>query len=424
MASIGNDKNGHKRILFVDTDGKRPTIRLGKMSKRQAEAIKVRVEHLVAAKISRTVPDDETSRWVAGLDDVLQGRLAAVGLIKMRSSAVLGEFLNQYVASRIDAKSSTVTSWGHTVRNLNDYFGPNKPLRDITPGDADEWCLDLLDQGLAADSTVRKRCSNAKQFFKAAVRKQLIQVNPFADLKSAVLANRERDYFVTQEEAQKVLDACPDAQWRLIFALSRYGGLRCPSEQVKLTWGDINWDGKRMTVHSPKTEHHPNGKTRVVPLFPELLPHLEAAYNEASEGTEYVITRYRDTKTNLRSMLLPIIAKAGLEPWEKLFQNLRATRETELAEIYPMHVVCAWIGNSPAVAAKHYLQVTDAHFAEAAQNPAQQAHAGGGTESQDKEGVNTKSPVLQGPASECDLVRKCPVVDSRLDWILYPAVAL
>jgi hypothetical protein len=134
MASIGNDKNGHKRILFVDTDGKRPTIRLGKMSKRQAEAIKVRVEHLVAAKISRTVPDDETSRWVAGLDDVLQGRLAAVGLIKMRSSAVLGEFLNQYVASRIDAKSSTVTSWGHTVRNLNDYFGPNKPLRDITSG--------------------------------------------------------------------------------------------------------------------------------------------------------------------------------------------------------------------------------------------------------------------------------------------------
>jgi hypothetical protein len=68
-------------------------------------------------------------------------------------------------------------------------------------------------------------------------------------------------------------------------------------------------------------------------------------------------------------MPLKIIARAGLEPWEKLFQNLRATRETELAEIYPMHVVCAWIGNSPAVAAKHYLQVTDAHFAEAAQNP-------------------------------------------------------
>ena len=34
----------------------------------------------------------------------------------------------------------------------------------------------------------------------------------------------------------------------------------------------------------------------------------------------------------------------------------------ELAETYPLHVVCAWIGNSPRVAAEAYLQVTEAHF--------------------------------------------------------------
>ena len=44
--------------------------------------------------------------------------------------------------------------------------------------------------------------------------------------------------------------------------------------------------------------------------------------------------------------------------------------------------LCAWIGNSRAVAQQHYLQVTDEHFeraavdrAEAAQNPAQQTAA-------------------------------------------------
>src|SRR5262249_27309734 len=31
-----------------------------------------------------------------------------------------------------------------------------------------------------------------------------------------------------------------------------------------------------------------------------------------------------------------------------------------------IHVVCAWIGNSQPVAAKHYLQVTDEHFQRAA----------------------------------------------------------
>jgi hypothetical protein len=61
-----------------------------------------------------------------------------------------------------------------------------------------------------------------------------------------------------------------------------------------------------------------------------------------------------------------IIGRAKIKPWPKLFQNLRSTRETELAEMYPLHVVCAWIGNSQPVAAKHYLQVTDEHFASAA----------------------------------------------------------
>jgi hypothetical protein len=210
MASIGNDKNGHKRILFVDSDSKRPTIRLGKMSKRQAEAIKVRVELLLAAKISGTAPDDETSRWVTGLDDVLQGRLAAVGLIERREAIKLGAFITGYIESRTDVKQTTVTNWGHTRRNLVEYFGENKLLRDITPGHADEWRFYLSGDQDLAEGTIRKRCNNAKQFLRAATKKNLIPSNPFIDLKSAAIFNRSRDYFISLEEAQKVLEACPD----------------------------------------------------------------------------------------------------------------------------------------------------------------------------------------------------------------------
>src|SRR6476620_3904777 len=88
----------------------------------------------------------------------------------------------------------------------------------------------------------------------------------------------------------------------------------------------------------------------------------------------------RSTNANLRTRLIKIIKRAGLQPWPKLFQNLRSTRETELAEVYPVHVVCEWLGNSQPIAAKHYLQVTDEHFerganlgADVARNPAQQA---------------------------------------------------
>ena len=72
MASISKQPNGRRTIQFVGADKKRRSIRLGKVSQRDAEAIKVKVERLAAASISGHPPDDETSRWVAGLDEKLR----------------------------------------------------------------------------------------------------------------------------------------------------------------------------------------------------------------------------------------------------------------------------------------------------------------------------------------------------------------
>ena len=58
-----------------------------------------------------------------------------------------------------------------------------------------------------------------------------------------------------------------------------------------------------------------------------------------------------------------IIERAGLKPWEKTFQNLRASRRTELEERFPRHVCDAWIGHSSKVAETSYLQVTPDHWA-------------------------------------------------------------
>ena len=78
-----------------------------------------------------------------------------------------------------------------------------------------------------------------------------------------------------------------------------------------------------------------------------------------------MIARRRDGNVNWRTQLERIIKRAGAIPWPKHFQNLRSTRETELADKFPLHAVTAWLGNSQAIAAKHDLQVTDAHFDEA-----------------------------------------------------------
>lgn len=89
MASLAKQPNGRRTIQFVGSDGKRRSVRLGKVPQRTAQAVKLKIEHLVAAKISGHALDDETARWVRDLDSVLAlaDRLAAAGLIDAREEA-------------------------------------------------------------------------------------------------------------------------------------------------------------------------------------------------------------------------------------------------------------------------------------------------------------------------------------------------
>jgi len=353
------------------------------MTEATALGFQERVEALIEAVRADGPPDSSTATWVTRLSDAHHAKLARVGLVVPRDGAadalgppLLGSFLGDFVAKREKLlaagknKPGTVATLKVVRDNLVDFFGATCPMDRITAGRCDEWRDWLGTEKKLADNTIRRRCGIGRQYFRAAVRLRLLTENPFQDMRDcSVGENRARDYFVCREEAAKVLEACPDAQWRLLFALSRFGGLRCPSEHLGLRWADVDWDRRRFTVHSPKTAR--KGKpSRLVPLFPELRPYLEAvyfAYLEAGEVPEHVITRYRDTNANLRTQLIRIIGRAGLQPWPKLFQNLRATRATELvSQGWPEYKVCAWLGHTEAVAKRHYWQVTDADYQRAA----------------------------------------------------------
>ncbi len=204
----------------------------------------------------------------------------------------------------------------------------------------------------------------------------------------------------------KLIDTAPDVEWKLIIALARFGGLRSPSETLALKWADVDWAGKRITIPSPKTERQAK-PYRIVPLFPELRKYLEAAFDAAEPGTVYCVTRYRGADCNLRTQLLRIIRKAGLQPWERLFHNLRASRQTELTDEYPAHVVADWMGNSPEIADRHYLQTTEAIFAvplpaavahRVVQQVVQQAAETAREDSQTQNAPSSEDEALQGVA--------------------------
>lgn len=57
-----------------------------------------------------------------------------------------------------------------------------------------------------------------------------------------------------------------------------------------------------------------------------------------------------------------------VQPWPKLSQALRSSRETELAYEFPIHVVTAWLGNTPSIPRQHELLTSGNDFESAAIN--------------------------------------------------------
>ena len=338
MAGITNDPGGNKRISFTGICGNRKHIRLGKMSRRDAESIARRVENIISAQLQGVAPDRAEARWLNQISSVLHKKLVRAGLCKPReidNSPVLSVWVMKYIQGRVDIKPSTVKNMLQAANDVSDYFGSSSLLKDFTPLDGMNFRKQLLDRGLA-EATVRRRCKRVKQFFAEAIKSKIISENPFDDVPTANRTSKERQQYISKDVIGAVIEACPNSQWRLIFALSRYAGLRIPSELLGLTWDNVLWDKGRFIVHSPKTEHIEGRAFRTVPIFPELLPYLQEAYELAPEGENRIITMIDVSRTNLRTQAHRIIKKAGIVPWPKTFHNLRSSCETDLAEEFPI----------------------------------------------------------------------------------------
>lgn len=373
MASLGK-ANGVWRVQLICPDQKRRAVHLPKtLSKKQARNVVSWIERLADTARSGQPNDPETAAWLGRIDDSLYGKLVRCGLVQARensrkvSISVLAEFVTDYIASRVSVKSGTRKRWETVKGHLIKFFGESKPVTEVTLRDADLFAEYLTSLKLA-ENTKRRYLGIAKQFFNSAVRGKVIEENPFRDQKTSINGNQEKNrFFVTSAMSKQILETCPDTEWRLIFALMRYGGLRCPTEVQALRWCDVNWDQDRLLVHSIKTEHIDGRQTRWCPIFPEIRPFLEECFAEADEGAEFVLSKRRSmTHRGLIAQYERILFHAGVPRYPKLFQNLRSTRQTELADEWPLHKVIAWIGNSRDVALKHYLQVTDEDFRQAA----------------------------------------------------------
>ena len=96
---------------------------------------------------------------------------------------------------------------------------------------------------------------------------------------------------------------------------------------------------------------------RAVPLFEEVLAELETLRAiPGNEGEEYVINRYADREnSNLQTQFARIAHKAGVGTIPRPFDNMRASRATEIHRAWGSKIESEWLGHSEKMAFDHYL---------------------------------------------------------------------
>ena len=159
MASVIDDPNGRRRIQFTDPDGKRQTIRLGKIARNVAEQFARHVEELVSARAGSYAVHPRTAAWLGDLGDKYHEKLVAVSLVEARESAnvmtVQGLF-DEYMRERTDLKPGTAVNLNQSGRAMVAIFGASRPIAKVTEADAENFYRKLIADGLA-QNTARRR---------------------------------------------------------------------------------------------------------------------------------------------------------------------------------------------------------------------------------------------------------------------------
>ena len=195
-----------------------------------------------------------------------------------------------------------------------------------------------------------------KTAFNWAVQKGLLPDNPFKGIKAGSQVNRSRLEYITPKESEKILEAClysncPN-EWRALFALARFQGFRTPSEQRELHWRDVDFEKGMLTFYAPKTD-----SWRTMPILPDTTPILKELFDERNPKKDDFVFQCVSVR-NPRTTYEKIIKRAGVERYPRLFQNLRASAASDIANKYGSPAESAWVGHTEKIATAHYIKVT------------------------------------------------------------------
>jgi integrase len=355
MASLlfeSGSRTGYRLQSYDAADSRRRhSIWLGDISAREAETIKRHIEAVIESQKLGTPMPGETLRWLGKLPVALRRKLTPV----LGGAKSVGEAIDAFTDHLWrEKKESTQRNYARTLDLLRSQFG-NRQMRSLTAEEIDLWSRSIN----VSSNTAAKYTRHLQAFINWCKTKRWVDELQLTNSRAVGVGEKR---FIVADELQRWIDAfADDPQMHAAMALSRWLGIRVPSELVTLTVGAVDFESKTISVIDSKRSIRSSRAppvVRVCPLFPELIPYLERLWDSerlptdpllpdvTEKGGGVFVSRCREARDRL-----------GLR-WLRLFTSVRATRETELIRRFGIKAACDWIGNSPDVAMRHYEQVT------------------------------------------------------------------
>ena len=350
----------------------------GFRNKKTAAVIGEHIEELKAGRKHNCIAR-ETRTWLSELETLnpeLYDRLAQLGLAEARKRDVsipeLFEWYASYPISGLEPKPATQAA----RRMAGQFFLSNlvhcrtdghDQTRHPSPEEVEKF-MELL-RKTSSIETAKRYFAIIKSVYVHGVSEGKVRSNPFEKVTLRLESTDTKQHFyVTEEIAYRVLQQIPDLSMQVVWVLARWGGLRIPSEVRFMLWGDVDFKRRRIRIREPKKtskqrQERGEHRTREIPLFPELHSTL-AAYHRQSFTQDEDLMFPAGTHSSAHYFKRCIRA-AGIAVWPKLFNSLRATRDTELQKKHPPHVVSSWLGHTIEVSQKYYIQTTDEDFEKA-----------------------------------------------------------
>lgn len=315
-------------------------------------------------------------------DDLLDG----VGLLDgfSKTDYNLENFLISLInidnerVNRGEIVQSTVNKRQWSVNYFLDFCHAQKifDIRNVTLADV----LNYRDQRLrrVAASSVQGEIKWLRGYFKQAVMRRVIEVNPFVGctVEAPRKPQQDRRRVVDTEVLSRIENWLHDNQpdYYIYWSVVRWTGCR-KNEALLLEWSHIDFESSTMIMPAPKTARK-GIPERKLPIFPELKPILEFAFAKQDKPNNGFVVRnilnLKDTdrskvnwsNKNAGPHMERLIIKAGESPWPKLFQNLRVTRENELLrdDEYRRDAIHAFIGHTSETFDANYKHLSDDDF--------------------------------------------------------------